>query len=133
MVRSSGIPRRRALDTMSGIIGARARTVEFKRPTVSTGPLDERTETVNAHTEHVYPHDPSESIANEEGGERVVGDLAALAVADGTVDVQVNDRITYGGVEYEVDTVVGYPEDDDADGTESPDTDYWKLTFVRRQ
>jgi hypothetical protein len=39
----------------------------------------------------------------------------------------------HGGVEYEIDTIVGHPNDDEPDGTGSPNTDFWVITFERRQ
>jgi hypothetical protein len=93
--------------------------------------LDETTETTNEHVESIYLHDPGERITNEAAGERTVGDLRGLATADGSVDIEHNDRITYGGVEYEVDTVVGYPVD--GQPGDSHETNYWEITFVRRQ
>lgn len=132
MTRSSGISRHRALAGITRIISARARSVTVQRPEQSTGELDEVTETTTEHSEDIYLHDPGENIAEVAAGERTVGDLGGLAVSDDSVDIQHGDRITHGGVEYEVDTVVGLPVDDDSDGSESPDTDYWKITFIRR-
>jgi len=76
---------------------------------------------------------PQDSVADEIAGERVNGSLGGLTTADGDVDVQKNDRVTHGGVEYEVDTVIGHPEDAPADGTATPDTDFFIISFVRRQ
>lgn len=131
MARSSGIPRGRALAGITAIIRARARAVTVSRPAQSTGSLDETTETTSDHQEDIYLHDPNESIAEVEAGERTTGDLGGLVVADGSVDIEHGDRITYGGVEYEVDTVVGYPEDGEPGN--APDTNYWRVTFIRRQ
>jgi hypothetical protein len=118
---------------MTRIIGARTSSVTVSRPTTSKGSLDETTTTTNDHTEDLWLFEPNETIAEEVAGERVEGSLGALAISDGTVDLQVDDRVTHGGVEYEVNTVVGHPEDDDPDGTASPDTDFWMASFVRRQ
>lgn len=77
--------------------------------------------------------DPRESVADEIAGERVNGSLGALTTATSDVDVAKNDRVTHGGVEYEVDTVVGHPEDANADGTASPEADFFIISLVRRQ
>lgn len=131
MTRSTGFSRGRALAGITSIIGARAQTVTITRVTTSTGSLDETTETTTEHQEQLYLHDPGESIAEVDAGERTVGDLGALAVADGTVDIEHGDRLTHGGVEYEVDTVVGYPNDGDPGN--APDTNYWNIMLIRRQ
>lgn len=131
MTRSSGIQRGRAIQGISSIISARTQRVMVERPTKSTGSLDETTETTTEHPEDIYLHDPDEGVAEVVGGERVTGDLAGLAIADGSVDVAHGDRVTYGGVEYEVDTIVGYPEDGEPGN--SPNTSYWVISFVRRQ
>jgi hypothetical protein len=107
--------------------------VTIDRPTESVGSLDEVQTTTDEHTEQMWVFEPRENVAQELAGERIEGSLGGLSTADGTVDVQHNDRLVHGGVEYEVDTVVGHPDDADADGTASPDTDFWVVSFVRRQ
>lgn len=131
-MRSSGIPRRRALGSISSIINARARPVTLVRPTTTQNELDETVETTTDHQESVWVFEPRENVATEITGEHLDGGLGGLVVSDGTVDIQHNDRLTHGGVEYEVDTVVGHPNDDEADGTTSDDTDFWMVRFVRR-
>lgn len=131
MTRSTGLPRRTGLAGLSRVISARTRTVTVRRVTESTGSLDQKNTTEATHSEDIWLFEPRESVAQEITGERLTGGLGGLAIADGSVDVQSDDRITHGGVDYEVDTIVGHPEDDDADGTTSPDTDFWMITFVR--
>jgi len=80
----------------------------------------------------VWVFEPRENVATEITGEHLDGGLGGLVVSDGTVDIQHNDRLTHGGVEYEVDTVVGHPNDGEADGTATEDTDFWMVRFVRR-
>lgn len=133
MARSTGIPRRKGLAGIRRIIGLRTRSITVSRVTASKGSLDETSTSTTDHTEDLWLFEPRESVAEELVGERVNGGLGGLTVADGTVDLNKDDRITHGGVEYEVDTVVGHPEDGDSDGTASPDTDFWLATFVRRQ
>jgi len=131
--RSTGFQRPTAMAGMITVVTARTAPQTVSRVTESTGTLDEVTTTTTDHTEDLWVYEPRERIAEELTGERVQGSLAAIAVADGTVDLEVNDRLTYGGIEYEVDTVVGHPEDDQADGTATPDTDLWLIGFTRRQ
>lgn len=133
MARSSGISRRMGIAGITRVIRGRTSAKTVNRVTETQGSLDETTTTTNGHTEDLWLFEPRESVANEAVGERINGSLGGLAVADGTVDVQHDDRLTHGGVEYEVDTVVGHPEDGDADGTDSPGTDFWIIDLVRRQ
>jgi len=130
---STGIPRQRGIDGITHVIAARTRTVTISRVTETKGSLDGSQTTTTDHTETLWLFEPRENVAQEIAGERLEGSLGGLAVADGTVDIQHNDRITHGGVTYEVDTVVGHPDDGDADGTNSPETDFWMVTFTRRQ
>lgn len=118
---------------MTRIIRSRARSVTVSRPTKQKNSLDGTTESLAEHTENIWLFEPREQVANELAGERVTGSLGGLVVADRAVDIQKDDRITHGGVEYEVDTVVGHPEDDPADGTMSVETDFFIVDFVRRQ
>lgn len=133
MPRSSGIPTSRPISGITRIIRSRARSVTVSRPTVQKNSLDGTSETITEHTEQMRLFEPRESIAEEVTGERVNGGLGALVVAESTVDVQKDDRITYGGVEYEVDTIIGHPQDGQPDGTESPETEFYVISFTRRQ
>jgi hypothetical protein len=131
-MRSTGLPRQKGLGGLTRVIRARTRSVTVTRQIESKGSLDQQTTTSSSdHTEDIWLFEPRESVAQELAGEQFSGGLGGLAVADGTVDVQHDDRITHGGVEYEVDTVVGHPEDDDSDGTASPETDFWVIDMVR--
>lgn len=129
---STGLPRQKGIAGATRVIRARTSSTTVKRPTESKGSLDETTTTLSEHVEDLWLFSPQESIAQEIVGEHPNGSLGALAVSDGTVDIQHNDRITHGGVVYEVDTVVGHPEDGDADGTRSEGTDFWMIDLVRR-
>lgn len=129
---SSGLPRAKGLSGLTRVIRARTSATTVSRPTRSKGSLDETTDTESDHSEDLWLFEPQEAVAQEVTGERVNGALGGLAVADGTVDIDKDDRVTHGGVVYEVDTVVGHPEDDDPDGTASPETDFWVITFNRR-
>lgn len=122
---SSGLPRAKGLAGISRVVRARASATTVSRPTRTKGTLDETTDTTADHTEQLWLFEPQEAVAQEAVGERVNGALGGLAVADGTVDIDKDDRVTHGGVVYEVDTIVGHPEDDNAD--------LWLISFNRRQ
>lgn len=127
MVRSSGIPRGRAIGGIARIISARASATTITRVTTTTGALDEETETTTEHSERIWLFDPEESSIQAPAGERVTGDLGGLAVEPDveSVDIQSGDRVTYGGVEYKVDSVVAVPDDGNPR--------YHQISFVRRQ
>lgn len=125
MVRSSGISFDNAYGHIKRIVAARASATVFTRPTESTDSLDQTTETTADHTETAWLYDPQEQQVSVIAGERQTGGLNALLVADGTVDIQPDDRVTHGGVEYEVDSVVGLPDD------ANPQLHH--VQFVRRQ
>jgi hypothetical protein len=133
MARSSGIPRSHGLIGIRRIIGARTRSVTVSRPTETTGSLGETETTTTDHTENIWLFEPNESVASEITGERIEGTLGGLTVADGSTDLQHSDRIVHGGVEYEIDTIVGHPDDDEPDGTVSSNAKFWYITFTRRQ
>jgi hypothetical protein len=118
---------------MTRIIRSRSRSITVSRPTTTQNSLDTSEETLSDHTEDVWLFQPREGVGQEFAGERITGSLGALIVAEDAVDIEHNDRITHGGVEYEVDTIVGHPEDAAADGTPSPDTDFFVVDLVRRQ
>lgn len=128
--RAGGAPLGRAVTTIAGIIDARATSVVLTRPSKSTGSLDETKEQTNDHTEQMWLVSPDESISQDPAGERISGDLRALTL-DGA-DVQKDDRLTYGGVEYEVDTIVGRPDDANSDGTTHNGVEYFDITLMRR-
>jgi hypothetical protein len=130
---SSGVPRGRGLGSIASIVRARTTAVTVTRPSVSKGSLDETTESTSEHTEDIWLFEPRESVTMELAGERINGSLGGLVDADGTVDLQNDDRVTHGGVEYELDTIVGHPDDGEPDGTASDGTDFWILSFERRQ
>jgi len=131
MKRSSGIPRSAAIAGHTRVIRARSRDVTVSRPTKTTNELDEVTETTTERTASIWLFQPRESIADEIAGERIDGGIGGLVVSDKSVDLQKGDVVTYGGVEYELDTIVGHPEDGEPGN--APDTAFWMLDFERRQ
>lgn len=132
MARSTGISTRQSRHAMSRLIRQRAQSVTINRPVRMTNALDDTDETIDEHTESMWLFDARESIADEIGGDRINGGLGGLVVAGRAVDLDKDDRITHGGVEYEIDTIVGQPVDDDPDGTCSPETTFYIVNFVRR-
>lgn len=131
MARSTGISRDTGVSGITRIVRTRTRAITVTRVSTSKGSLDETTETTSEHSESVWLFEPRESSAEELAGERINGALGGLVIADGSVDLQRDDRVTYGGVEYEIDTIIGQPVDGEPGN--SPDTDYWVVSFVRRQ
>lgn len=123
--RSSGIPRNRGMGGITRIVSARTRATTVQRVTKSKGSLDSTTETTSEHTEDIWLFSPEENRVQSKVGERITGDLGGLVIADGRVDLENGDRISHGGVEYEVDTIVGTPDD--------KEPDYWAVSFLRRQ
>jgi len=127
MVRSTGFSRSRALGGITRIIGARATAKTFTNPTKTKGSLDQTSETTSEYSLDVWLFDPEENVVGVDAGERVTGDLGGLIVDDGTNSepVDKDDRIVHGGVEYEADTVIGVPDDENVN--------YWTVSFIRRQ
>lgn len=124
MVRSSGLPTSRGRHGMRRVVSARSEPVVVTRPTTTVNDLDETVETTSEHTESLRLYEPQERRAAQRTGERVEGALGGLAVADGTFDMQRGDRVTHGGVVYEVDSVVAHPS--------TNDPDLYVLDFTRR-
>lgn len=122
MVRSTGVPRDRPLGHITKIIGLRSATKTISRVTETVGSLDQTETSTADHTEDVWLFEPFEAPSEVVAGERVNGDLMGLAMDD--ADIERDDRITHGTAEYEVDTVVGRPNDDN--------TSYLVITLVRR-
>lgn len=129
MARAGGAPRGRALGAITKIIGSRTSATTITRPTTTTDSLDQKTETTTTHTEDLWITEPSKVQTEVSTGERLDADLMALGI-DG-IDVQQDDRIDHGGVTYEVDTVIGVPEDNDADGTAHSETEYFRAMLER--
>jgi len=132
MARSTGISSDLHYGRMRTIVSTRATAVVFTRPSTSTGTLDETTETTSEFTEQVWVYNPRERTTQADAGERVLGDARGLMLAETDYDpdtddepVQKDDRITHGGVDYEVLTVVGLPDEQDPS--------LWMIEFERRQ
>jgi hypothetical protein len=128
---STGIPRRRAYGHLVRIISARAEAVTVTSVTETTNALDEIEKQTSEHTEQMWLTDASEGRASELVGEYATGNLVGLAAADGAVSASVGDTVTYGGVEYEITSIVGKPVDGEVGG--SSDTEFWMFEFERNQ
>ncbi|WP_226041174.1 hypothetical protein [Natrinema sp. DC36] len=113
------------------IISARATAKTFTSVSQTKNSLDQTDETTSEYSEDMWLFDPEERTTSEVAGERVRGDLGGLIIAEGDGSgnyeepVERNDRIVHGGVEYEVDTIVGVPDDEEPN--------YWTISFIRRQ
>lgn len=66
----------------------------------------------STHSADLWVHSPSESLVQTDYGERT--DATLMATFLPTEDVQSDDRITYDGHSYEVDTVLDHPSDANA-------------------
>jgi hypothetical protein len=64
---------------------------------------------------HLYLYRPGESEVQVPGGVRTEGSLQGLAVNDrGGIqpNIEVGDHLTYGGVEYELESMTGVHRDE---------------------
>lgn len=84
-----------------------------QRPTYSTGPMGQTQESEAPVTYDMWIHTPMVMNLQNEYGERLDGDLLALALP--SADVQTNDVITHGTNDYEVQEVVQLPNDQNVD------------------
>lgn len=130
---SSGLPTGRGISHITQIIRQRTSATTVTRATKTRNDLDGTDETTSEHTEDMWLFAPNESTPTEITGYEVNGSLGGLLVADGGEDLAIEDRIVHGGVEYEVDSVVGHPNDESPDGSSDyPDVDFWVIDFTRR-
>jgi len=110
MVRSSGIPRISGLKHIRKIVQSREIDVTVTSIAYTTNEWDESVEQTTEHTEQLWLYQGSSRLAQELMGERPVGTLSAVGTTP--VDVEVDDRLTYNGVEYDVAEVNEVPDDD---------------------
>lgn len=122
---STGLPRQKGLAAMQHVVGSRTTAKTVSRHTETVNALDEVETTTTDHTEQLWLFDPNDTVAEEITGERIGGQLGGLAVADGTVDLQPRDTLDHGGLTYEVDTVVGEPNEDDPS--------MWRIELTEQQ
>lgn len=109
MVRSSGIPRGVGLSHISKIIQSRQSPTEVATISYTTNEWDETVETETTVTEQLWLYQGTSRLVQEMLGERTVGTLNAIGTAP--VNVDLDDRLTYNGIEYEVVERTPMPED----------------------
>lgn len=109
MVRSSGIPRSVGLKHIRTIVAQRQTPIEITSITYTTSELDETVETETDHTESIWLYQGTSRLVQELIGERQVGTLSGIATTP--IDIEIDDRLTYNGIEYDVVDKIEYPEE----------------------
>lgn len=103
-------------------IGARSSDYTVTRVTETVNDAGETVTTESTHTVSLWCFEPRNVTAEFSSGEHTSGSLQALS--NPSEDITFDDRLTHGGVEYDVDDVSMYPD------AKSPV--YRRLTLVRR-
>lgn len=93
------LPRSHGDRFLRATISTRFDEYELVRPSKQTGPMG-GTEDETTVTVELYPFSPAEIRNETDYGDRLTGALGALAHP--SADINVNDRLTYNGVAYEV-------------------------------
>ena len=109
MVRSSGIPRSVGLKHIRAVVAQRQTPIEITSITYTTSELDETVETETVHTESIWLYQGTSRLVQELIGERQVGTLSGIATTP--IDIEIDDRLTYNGIEYDVVDKIEYPEE----------------------
>lgn len=106
------IPRSRAHGTMRTIVRQRSTLYDITRPSQGqTGRFGESDETTTTITDvSLWLFEPNEVNIDTEHGDRLGGDLQALALP--AADVAVHDRLDHGGDSYEVERIMHLPDND---------------------
>lgn len=107
------IPRGGGYKALKRVVRMRSSTYDLARPTIDSGggrfgESSESTTTVAGVS--MWLHDPEEIDQDTEYGDRLGGDLQGLAHP--SADIQVDDRLTHGGDEYEVSRIMHLPDND---------------------
>lgn len=89
-------------------ISARATEYTITRVTETVNEAGEVEETESTHTATLWCFSPRNMTSQLMSGEHTSGSLQALMIP--SEDVTFDDRLTHGGVEYEVDDVIIYPD-----------------------
>ena len=110
MVRSSGVPRSMGLRHIRKIIQSRQSPTEVTQIEYTTNEWDEEVEQTNTITTDLWLYQGTSRIVQEMLGERTVGTLNAIGTYP--ANVELDDRLTYNGVTYEVVERTPMPEDD---------------------
>jgi len=109
MVRSSGINRVGGLRGIRRIVSERTTPTEVTSITYTTNQFDETVEETTDHIEELWLYRGTSRLAQELIGERQVGSLNGLATTP--VDIELDDRLTYNGVEYDVIGTTPLPQE----------------------
>jgi hypothetical protein len=107
------IPNTRARGVMQTVVCKRASDYDLTRPTTTeSGRFGESSETTTTVSDvSLWVYRPDELNDDTEYGDRLTGDLNALAQPE--ADIQVQDRLTHGVDEYEVKELMHLPDNDD--------------------
>lgn len=109
-MRSSGIPRLSGLGHIRKIIQSRQTPTNAVTVDYTTNEWDESIEQETGYTTQLWLYQGTSRIVQEMLGERTVGTLSGLGTTPN--DVGVDDRLIYGGVEYEVVEKTPMPQND---------------------
>lgn len=91
-------------DTIRSIVIAKSDPFDLERPSDGTGARGGTTATTTITDVDIWLSSPNEIATDTEYGERLTGSLAGLSLP--TADVREGDRITYQGIEYEVEETI---------------------------
>lgn len=94
----------------------------FQRPSFGKSSVGETTDTTQPVELTVWVFRPSNTLVQNDFGERLDGDMGGLCIA--SEDIKVNDRVEVGGRKYEVNAVNNLPNADN--------TTYKFFSLVRR-
>lgn len=107
------IPRSPVNGALRTVVRRRASSYDVTRPDQDSsgrfGENAESTTTVSGVSAWVF--EPTEVNVDTEYGDRLGGDMQALAMP--SADVQVHDRFTHGSDTYEVERIMHLPDNDD--------------------
>jgi len=109
MARSNSIPRPRSVRHISRVVRSKQQPVTVTSITTTTNQFDEVVEQTTEHTEEIWLYRGSSRLSMEPMGDRTVGTLNGIAIEP--VDIELDDRIVYNGVEYDVIQSKQHPED----------------------
>lgn len=106
------IPTSNSHQRLRQIIRTRSDTYDIERVSTSSGRFGETDQSTTTITGvELWVYDPLQTNVGTQFGERLGGDLQAVALPN--ADIQYDDRITHGAATYEVDTIVHKPDEDD--------------------
>ena len=109
MVRSHAFSRPTGLKNISRIVRTRHEPVTVTSITTTTNEFDETVEQTTEHTANIWLYRGSSRLSTEVMGDRLVGTLNGIAIEP--VDIELDDRLVYNGVEYDVVQSEQHPED----------------------